>query len=60
MLVKPAPGVKVRDPVSKLLIPESGIEVPDTSIYWARRFADGDVVAKPAVTTKPAGQKVKE
>ncbi len=44
MFVKPRPGVKVRDPHSKLHIPEGGLEVPDTDTYWARRLRDGDVV----------------
>lgn len=44
MFVKPAPGLKVRDPRSKLHIPADGVEVPDTDTYWARRVRDGDVV----------------
>jgi hypothetical protein len=43
MFVKPAPGVKVRDPRSKLHLPEGGKEVPATT-YWLRRLAAGDVV----------------
>lgn len=43
MFVKPAPGLKVRDPVTKQHLPESGTEVPEDS-YWIRRIADGDVV----------------
>ena len=59
MFVKPRPGVKVRDPHSKLHIPEAGIEVSDTDTYWARRLADGDVVeVKPAA--KPPTLKGKE
>jgi hypothetical protein len=49
MFVKPAEGVKVRDPRSKRHIPEGGVEVADTDIYWARRLRDGDVVATLAV-----------
>jgi hypothetical protein len=44
MFIKPAPGIKVRDPNSKLHIPETGVEVSATDTYWARRLADGDVV----------------
>lgn len=44
MFVKPAPGLKVRDPKSKLHIPEAGAEVPETDSYWVRRVQDGDVV----------------
>jgi hypothetical protein len=43
MLVKPAPGLKVRHPETKRHIPESGCDVPETS-YWLRRLARGDVV----------------
>lgn len=51
MFIKPAPGVKVRDPRSRLPLPETGAEVSDTDTYWARRLVDGDVVH---VETKPA------
>lgn len=44
MLVKPAPGKKVRHPESKLHLPEEGIEVSSSDTYWARRLLDGDVV----------------
>jgi hypothetical protein len=43
VFVKPAPGLKVRDPISKLHLAESGQEVPESS-YWLRRLADGDVL----------------
>ncbi len=43
MFVKPAPGVKVRDPISKFHIPDEGAEVPESS-YWIRRLRSGDVV----------------
>lgn len=43
MFVRPAPGLKVRDPVSYLHIPEGGKEVPESS-YWVRRLRSGDVV----------------
>jgi hypothetical protein len=44
MLVKPAPGLKVRDPVKKDFLPETGRTVSDTDLYWNRRLRDGDVV----------------
>lgn len=44
MIVKPAKGLKIRNPRTKFHIPESGIEVPDTDVYWLRRLADGDVI----------------
>jgi hypothetical protein len=43
MFVKPAPGLKVRDPISFLHIPETGKEVPESS-YWYRRLRSGDIV----------------
>lgn len=49
MIVKPAKGIKVRDPVSRQHIPESGVEVSDVDTYWARRLRCGDVVVVPPV-----------
>jgi hypothetical protein len=43
MLLKPAPGLAVRDPELRDLLPEEGRDVP-RSEYWLRRIADGDVV----------------
>lgn len=44
MFVKPsAPGLLVRDPVSKRPLPAEGGEVPE-STYWLRRLRAGDVV----------------
>lgn len=60
MLIKPAPGLRIRDPRSRLHIPELGIEVAEHDTYWVRRLADGDVVlaapAQPAKTTSPKGK----
>ena len=57
MFVKPAPGLKVRDPQKRLHIPETGVEVSDTDTYWARRVLDGDVVV---VEAPAAEQPAKE
>ncbi len=46
MNVKPAPGLRIRDPDLKDLLPDEGREVPDTD-YWHRRLRDGDVVEVP-------------
>lgn len=54
MRVKPAPGLKVRDPSTKLLLPDDGIDVPDDSILWTRMLNDGDVVM--ASTSTPPGE----
>jgi hypothetical protein len=43
MFVKPAPGLKVRDPATHVLLPDEGREVPDNT-DWARMLAQGDVV----------------
>jgi len=44
MKVIPAPGRAVRDPRSKMLLPEEGRDVPDHDVYWLRRLRDGDVI----------------
>jgi hypothetical protein len=61
MIVKPAPGRKVRHPLTRQHIPEAGIEVSETDTYWARRIADGDVVeVKAAAAPKFAPVRGKE
>jgi len=42
MFVRPAPGLKIRDPLTRTHIPENGIEVVE-SYFWLRRVRDGDV-----------------
>lgn len=64
MRVKPAPGLKVRNPVDKQLLPPEGIDVPDDSILWTKILNDGDVVlvkanAAPAAVA-PASVATKE
>ena len=44
MRVKPAPGLSVRNPDTKELLPPEGIDVPDDSILWNKFLNDGDVV----------------
>jgi hypothetical protein len=56
VFVKPAPGLLVRDDVSKVRLPAEGREVPETS-YWVRRLRCGDVVLAsppPAPPARPA------
>lgn len=43
VFVKPAPGARVRDPVTRELLPEAGAPVP-LNAFWRRRLEDGDVV----------------
>ncbi len=52
MFVKPAPGLKIRDPDLKDLIPDEGRDVPESNLYWHRRLRDGDVVLVPPVPPK--------
>ncbi|OTP79490.1 DUF2635 domain-containing protein [Caballeronia sordidicola] len=53
MIVKPAPGLSVRDPATKRLLPEEGITVPDGDILWTRALNDGDVVLVDARAPAP-------
>lgn len=46
MMVYPAPGRRVRDPRTHVLLPETGREVPDHDFYWLRRLRDGDVTTE--------------
>lgn len=50
MLIKPAPGRKVRYPDSERFLPESGAKVPDRDLFWRKRIKQGDVIV---VTPKP-------
>lgn len=50
MFVKPAAGLRVRDPVKKDFLPDEGREVAD-SLYWQRRLIDGDVETPKAAAT---------
>ncbi len=61
MKVKPAPGLRVRDPVTKQFLPDEGIEVDDNDLYYIRRLADGDVVpaGSPSPDAAPATQNKK-
>ncbi|MCA8260813.1 DUF2635 domain-containing protein [Burkholderia multivorans] len=55
MIVKPAPGLKVRHPVTKQFLPPEGIEVPDGDIFWTRAAADGDVVIEASSPAQKRG-----
>ncbi|WP_186151037.1 DUF2635 domain-containing protein [Burkholderia gladioli] len=55
MRVKPAPGLQVRDPFTKKLLPADGIDVPDDSPVWNRILNDGDILCvEPAKVAAPA------
>ena len=53
MWVKPAPGLKVRSPETKQLLPDAGIEVPDDSILWNKLLSVGDVVRTTVPVSEP-------
>lgn len=60
MFVKPAPGLKVRDPLSRLHLPDEGKEVPEDS-FWMRRLRSGDVVRvepQQQAAAKAKGEKI--
>lgn len=46
MYVRPAPGIKLRDPDLLDFLPDEGREVPNTD-FWIRRLRDGDVISGP-------------
>jgi hypothetical protein len=50
MFIKPKPGVLVRDPISKQLLPPEGRNV-EQSGFWLRRIREGGVEV---VTPVPA------
>lgn len=41
--VKPAPGMRVKDPATLRVLALEGEEKPQTT-YWLRRVVDGDVI----------------
>ena len=53
MFVKPAAGLKIRDPFKRDHLPPEGREVPDGDLYWARLVRDGDVVIVEPEKKKP-------
>ncbi|PRZ56572.1 uncharacterized protein DUF2635 [Paraburkholderia fungorum] len=67
MFVKPAPGVLLRDPVTKRLlsdapvegltttvVPAEGMKVSDFDKYWLRRIQDRDAVRVSDAPVAPA------
>lgn len=59
MFIKPSPGLVLRDPVTKQLLPaDTPTEVPDDDPFYARRVRDGDVLVltNPAKTKRSADQ----
>lgn len=42
MFVRVKNGLKIRDPLTKVMLPPEGAEVVD-SLFWHSRIAEGDV-----------------
>jgi len=58
MKIKSAPGLKLRDPKTKMIIPESGIEIPEPPTgFWLKRLNAGDAVEVKQEVSKPASKK---
>lgn len=55
MFVRPADGLKIRDPETGNYLPETGQIVPRSS-FWLRRLKDGDVVESTAPSASAAEQ----
>ena len=53
MKVYPAPGLSVRDPVTKQLLDENGLEVAAGDLHWDRLLRDKDVTLTPPSKAKP-------
>ena len=51
MLVAPAPGRSIRDPVSLALLPAGGEDVSPTDLFWSAALAARDVVLLPGAIT---------
>ena len=57
--VKPAPGLKVRDPQTRIHLPSEGAEVTldgKAGTYWRKRIAAGDVVVVNPTPPKTSGK----
>lgn len=63
--IRPAQGLKIRDPKTQALIPEEGLIVEQNS-YWVRRLKSGDVIIvkdaekELAHSVKPESEKSKK
>lgn len=59
MNVKPAAGLIVKDPVTRIALPDYGAEVPRDT-YWMRRLRDGEVEETGADDIKAGADKARE
>lgn len=55
--IKPVSGMRVKHPVTKILIPEAGMMVQPHDPYWKRRLKAGEVVICTPVASKPVRKK---
>lgn len=54
MFYAPAPGLRVRDPRTRQLIPAEGIAVGPHDLDLQRMIAQGDLVPAPSAPASPA------
>ncbi len=47
MRIVSVPGRLVRDPATRRVVDDAGIDIDPNDLYWSRLLADGDVVAAP-------------
>jgi len=47
MKVYPTPGLQVRDPVTKQLLPAEGVDALEGNLFYVRRLRDGDMTLTP-------------
>lgn len=58
MFVKPAPGLRIVDPILRDFLPEDG-RLVTPSDYWHRRLRDGDVTLIPQAPAADAEPEAK-
>lgn len=56
MKVYPVPGRVVRDPVTKHVLTDEGLDVSEHDIFWARRIRDEDVSTTPPAKVEAAAE----
>jgi len=56
MRVYPVTGRTVRDPITRLTVPDDGFAVGDYDAFWQRRLRDGDVSLQAPADRAPHGE----
>jgi hypothetical protein len=54
MIVKPADGLMIIDPITSRALPPEGVLVDDSDLHWIRLSGDGDVILAPDTPSQPA------